>query len=187
MARRNKGEYPSSKEILKLLAGGAILVGSVLMPGLVEALPKIEEPWSDFDLYRLRQSLRRLKRRRMVTTKEERGKIVIVLTNKGKKEILRYSLDKMQIKKPRRWDKKWRVVTFDIPEKTRQARGELRKRLKQLDFYPLQRSVYVHPYPCAKEIEFLRQNYGVENEVTLLLVEKLEQEEEQFLRKYFGV
>lgn len=185
MARKSGGEYPSSKEILKLLAGGTVLAGSFLMPGLAKLLPSLEEPWSDFDLYRLRQSLKRLKRRKLIAIREENREVSIVLTKKGKEEALRYNLEKMQIKKPNRWDKKWRVVVFDIPEKKKQAREELRKRLKQLDFYPLQKSVYVHPYSCGKEIEFLRQNYGVQDEVSLLVVDKFEPEEEQFLRKYF--
>lgn len=187
MARKNRGEYPSSKEILQLLAGGAILAGSFLMPGLAKALPSLEKPWSDFDLYRLRQSLRRLKRRKMIATKEEGGETVIVLSNKGREEILRYKLDEIEIKKPRRWDRRWRMVIFDIPEKKKKAREAFRQRLKQLDFYPLQRSVYVHPYPCEKEIEFLRQNFEVENEASFVLVSEFESEEEQFLRKYFGV
>jgi len=42
------------------------------------------------------------------------GSLTIVLTENGKRKALTYQIDEMKIKKTQKWDKKWRVVLFDI-------------------------------------------------------------------------
>ena len=51
-----------------------------------------------------------------------------------------------------RWDKKWRIFMFDIPQELHLERNKLRSRLKTLGFYMMQKSVFVFPYPCEKEL-----------------------------------
>src|SRR3990167_2211250 len=64
-----------------------------------------------------------------------------------------------------KWDKKWRVVIFDIPEKSRMARDALRRKLKELEFRELQKSVFVHPYECKKEIDFIIEFFNLRHYV----------------------
>ena len=45
---------------------------------------------------------------------------------------------------------------FDIPEKFKSKRLIFQRKLNELDFYPLQKSVWLHPFSCEKEINFLR-------------------------------
>lgn len=51
-----------------------------------------------------------------------------------------------------KWDKKWRVVIFDIPQELHNKRNRFRKKLKSLGFYKIQKSVFVFPYPCENEL-----------------------------------
>ncbi len=67
----------------------------------------------------------------------------------------------MQIKKSAIWDRKWRVVFFDIPEKKRKARDALRNKLRELGFRELQKSVFVHPYSCQSEIDFIVEFFEI--------------------------
>lgn len=62
-----------------------------------------------------------------------------------------------------RWDKKWRVVFFDIPEKRRAERNVLRDKLKELEFREIQKSVFIHPYPCFDEIDFVVEYFQLRN------------------------
>lgn len=78
----------------------------------------------------------------------------------------------------KKWDGKWRVVIFDIPESERAARDALRRLIKQLGFRRLQRSVWIHPLPCEQEIDEISQAYGVQAYVTLLRVESFDRVEE---------
>lgn len=47
-----------------------------------------------------------LKNNNMVLVEEEKDVTTIILTEKGKKRALKYSLEKIEIKKPKKWDKK---------------------------------------------------------------------------------
>ena len=52
-------------------------------------------------------------------------------------------------------DGEWRIVIFDIPEKFKKAREALRMKLKELGFLELQKSVFIFPYECEDEINFI--------------------------------
>lgn len=85
---------------------------------------------------------------------EKHGEIYIRLTSQGNKKITRdfplFSLQK------RKWDKKWRVVIFDIEEANRSVRDSLRKKLKELGFGMIQKSVFISPHNVIKDmLEFI--------------------------------
>ncbi len=55
-----------------------------------------------------------------------------------------------------RWDGKWRILMFDVREKRRRVRSQLRRLLQGAGFVLLQDSVWVHPYPCDEFVQILR-------------------------------
>ncbi|KKW28521.1 MAG: PaaX domain protein [Parcubacteria group bacterium GW2011_GWA2_52_8] len=55
----------------------------------------------------------------------------------------------------KKWDHRWRVIVFDIPENLKKWREYLRKELKDLGFLPLQESVYITPFPVTGELDEL--------------------------------
>jgi len=59
------------------------------------------------------------------------------------------------------------------------------KALKKLNFLRIQKSVYICPYPCFDEIEYVRQLYNLGGEVTVLTVTGLENQ--QAYKEYFGL
>ncbi len=132
-----------------------------------------------------------LKRRGFVkVVKEKNDKIIIELTNSGKKKIREFSIDNISIPKSKKWDKKWRMVIFDIPSKFHKikfnkAREALRSKLKELGFFQLQKSVWVYPYPCADEILFIANIFEVEHCIEILTVEKMLYDNK--LRYFFGL
>ena len=91
----------------------------------------------------------------------------------------------MAIRKPRRWDGYWRIVIFDIPEKRRRGREALRNKLKQLGFYQLQKSCFVHPFDCKSEIDFVSELFEVSPYVNFILAKEIEGQ--TLLRKRFGL
>jgi phenylacetic acid degradation operon negative regulatory protein len=80
------------------------------------------------------------------------------LTSSGKNKIKRdFPFLKFQASK---WDKKWRVVIFDIQELTRRTRDRLRTKLKELGFGMFQQSVYISPYDIARDFaEFIESEH----------------------------
>ncbi len=176
--------YPHVKEILLLLAAGSVLSLSVLFP----TFPMILTPflsWSKYNKGRFKQTVNRLKAKKLVEIIEENGEQVVKITEKGRIKALKYKIEEIKIKEPKRWDKCWRIVIFDVPEGSKKLRDLFREKLKSLHFYPLQKSVWVHPFPCFDEIEFLRQIYGVGFDVSYVIAKKIE--EEKKLLSFFNL
>ncbi len=164
------------KEILAVLAGGAVIGISLIVP----TAPMILAPFigrNRYDQSTFNRVVDRLKKQRLVEITEENGQTLVRITEDGRIRALRYKLDEMQVKKPKVWDRKWRIVIFDITEKSKRMREIFRHHLKTMGFYMLQKSVWVHPYPCNNEIEFLKQVYGVGINVTYIVAEKIESSE----------
>jgi len=150
----------SQKVILLLLAG--ISLGLSNSPrGQWRILKSLSKEWKRINRQELYRSIRRLYESKLVDCREHRnGSISMVLNESGRRTALHYKLDEMCIPKPTKWDYKWRVVLFDVPEKKKKLREALREHLKQLGFIKLQKSVFVHPYECQSEIDFIIEFYN---------------------------
>lgn len=55
-------------------------------------------------------------------------------------------------KKKLKWDKRWRLITFDIPEKFRPERDWLRNHLRASHYQMLHKSVFVGKFPLEEEV-----------------------------------
>lgn len=85
---------------------------------------------------------------------EKQGEIYIRLTSAGNEKIVRdFPFLAFQNK---RWDRKWRMVIFDIEETSKQTRERFRRKLKELGFGMLQESVFISPYDIVQDFtEFI--------------------------------
>lgn len=76
------------------------------------------------------------------------------------------------------------MVIFDISELKKQYREAFRGKLKELGFYPLQKSVWIHPFNCNAEIQLLKDFFGLsDKEMKLVIAEEIGNDKE--LREYF--
>lgn len=92
----------------------------------------------------------RLLKTRRIEKEVKKGRVRISITPRGLEFLsMRLDLDKFSRKK---WDGKWRVVIFDIPEKKRKRRDDLRDQIKGLGFGMLQESVWISPFPIEEEL-----------------------------------
>lgn len=181
-----KHKYPPVKDILSVLAkvGGIALIFA--FPGAAPAIGALFSEDSSYEPWRAKNVIDKLAKRKFVTVEtQEDGSVRVEITRNGLTKALSYKLDEMILRQSNKWDKKWRVVIFDIPEKYKRIRDVFRLRLQQLGLYFLQESVYVSPYPCFEEIEFLRELYGVSFKVRYLLVEKIE--EDDLIKEHFSL
>lgn len=160
-----------SKKVLLLLIGGASLSLTRRPDQYFRIVKSIVKEWKKINERNLKLAIKNLYRSKLVDYKANNdGTVSIILTDSGRKKILKYDLDKIQIKKPIRWDMMWRVVIFDIPEEERQGRIALAEKLKELGFYPLQKSVFIHPYECKNEIDFIIEIFNLSPYVRFLRV-----------------
>lgn len=188
---------PKMKDVLELLGKGVLLSSLFLFPAAgigIKAIYDIYEQSKQkkdlqelekYDLSRLRYNLQRLYRQKIVKVTEENGYSTVCLTEKGKLRILKYKLEEMAITRPNNWDNKWRLIIYDITKFKKKEQEAFRRMLKKLKMLPLQKSVYLTPYPCDKEIEFLRQYFNVGEEVLYIIVQRLENE--KVYKRHFGL
>lgn len=178
---------PTVKVILALLGAGVILTAALLFPGLgylykVYQKAKFEQDkkkWEKFNSWRLRQIIKRLQKQKVVEIKNG----IVQITERGKKKLLKFNLEEMSLTKKR--DGKWRLVIYDVSNLRNEQRFLFRSMLKRLKFLQLQRSVYLTPFVCENEIEYLRQLFTIGNEVVILKVSGIENE--QTYKNYFGI
>ncbi len=184
---KEPGKYPSTKEILSVLAAvGAVGLILAFPPAIGGIAALIRLGRRDYSGWGMRRTLKRLKSQKYISVIEDvQGNVTVRITQQGMTRALSYKLETMALEKPKSWDKKWRVVVFDIPEKYKGLRDVFRMRLGQLGLYQFQESVYVSPYPCSDEVEFLRELYGVSFTVRYIVADRIEDDES--LRQRFNL
>lgn len=115
-----------------------------------------EKIWYEADRKQLFRILKRFRLEGVVKSiKEKDGVERLVLTDKGKAKYLWHQFNNLNLAKEKKWDGVWRIVLFDIPETIKNKRNALRRKLKKLGFIEFQKSVFVYPYPCEDEINFV--------------------------------
>jgi DNA-binding transcriptional regulator PaaX len=176
---------PTQKKILLLLLGG-VLIGFTYSPhGQRKVYREIKKEWKKIDREKFRKSISALQRSKDVRMKQNTdGSYTYILSQKGKKKALTYTFQEMKIP-THKWDGKWRLVAFDIPEEHKKARDALRWKLRRLGFQELQKSVFILPYECQNEIEFILEFFGIRKYVRYGVLESIDNEGE--LRKIFGI
>lgn len=83
------------------------------------------------------------------------------------------------------WDGGWRIVFFDIPEKKRKYRDYLRKIIKLIGFYELQRSIWVYPYPVPQFLQDLIFENNIKPHVRFITTNSIDNDRD--LRIIFGL
>ncbi len=177
-----KGEL--AKQILLASATGLAIVTALLLPGSAAMFAPLAKRFKT-KKHSFIKSLKALKRDRLIDFREVKDFSKIVITEKGREKLLKYDLDNLEIKKPKKWDGIWRVVTFDIPEDIRPARDALRAKLKELGFYQLHKSVFVFPYPCLDEIQFIEEIFKIGSYINFIEAKRIEGDE--WLRSEFNL
>jgi len=170
----------NTKEKILLLLLGGLAFGCSYTPGKQKmVLRTISREWKKLNPKELRDGISYLYRLRFIDKKEnEDGIIAVSLTEKGKFKALNFQLNNIKNKKEK-WDGKWRMVAFDIPEKYKKGRDALRHKLKKIGFCELQKSVFITPYNCEKKIGLLVEFFELEKYVRFGILESLDNE------KYF--
>jgi len=173
----------TKKKILLLLLGGVALGCAYLPRQQRRVLRDIGREWKRIDRQKLQRNTNALYKSKLVVLEQNSdGSYRYTLSDKGKSKALTYKFQEMKIPK-HKWDKKWRFVGFDIPEDYRKGRDALRQKLRLLGFRELQKSVFVFPFECQKEIEFVAEFFGVRKYIRYGILEFIDNDHQ--LRKIF--
>ena len=129
---------------------------------LVELKKEIGDPNLKSTLYRLEQ--------KGLINKSVKGYKLTLDGNKVVKGI------KNRINHLANWDGKWRLVTFDIPEKRRRDRDWIRNILYLHEYKPLQKSVFIGKFSLPEKIYRSIHERKLTEYIRLLIIGEIDEE-----------
>src|SRR3989344_3426892 len=148
------------KKVILILLAGVALSFARTPSKQIRIIKDVRKEWKEIDDRALKAAVKSLYSSKLINQKNNRdGTTTFELSEEGKHLALTYDIDNMKIYK-HPWDKTWRIVPFDIPERIKKVREALRLHLKNLGFKELHRSVFVLPYECKNEIEYIIEFYN---------------------------
>ena len=170
----------TTREILSYLAVAGVLAMVVTAPYALAGIARLYASVKKLSpeqtqIRRIAQALAAAKRGKLIIMREKPdGKFLVELSEKGRRRLKDVDYENLQIPMLKPWDGKWRIVIFDIPHTFRKSiRNAFTIKLKRLGFYLLQKSVWVHAYPCENEIRFLAELLNVSRFVHIIVAESL--------------
>lgn len=168
----------AAQRVLMLLAVGTLLGLQRNPRNQYQIIKGAAHWWKEIERRALYRAINRLYESKLVDFKynEKEKTNTIVLNREGRKIALIYNSEKMKVKPMKKWDGKWRIVTFDVPEKARYVRDGIRQALKRMKFFEYQKSVFVHPFECQDEIDFIVEFYEARPWVRFITADSLDNE-----------
>ena len=127
----------------------------------------------------------KLRKQKLIYIKQVGNDHIMSLTDKGNNIFLRFNYENLEIKQKKIWDRNFQMIIFDIPETKRGARDSLREKIKELGLVKFNDSVWIYPYPCQKEIDFIANYWNIGKYVQFALVKNITNRD--YLEKYFNL
>lgn len=185
-ARKKRVRGYIQKAVLATIAISGVLLVTMAVPNtlrLLKYVPGIRR-------YRFNQqaetALNRLAQKKWITFENRDGKRLARITEAGRYAFMTESRkNRLTTFIKRRWDKRWRVVIFDVPEKRRDVRDRLRSMMREFGFEHLQDSVWVYPYDCEDMVALLKAELKIGFSVLYMVVEQIENE--KYLKERFDL
>lgn len=167
-----------------VVVGGVVLVAATIPNAarLLKHFPGYKKG-ARFN-YQAKSALGRLAAKGLVTFVEEDGKRYARITEKGER-MLQIETERTAIMKKRKWDRRWRVVIFDVPERRKSVRDRLRRFMGEYGFVRLQDSVWIYPYDCEELIALAKAEFRIGADALYMIVERLERD--KHLREHFAL
>lgn len=178
--RKERWNKNIQKAILGTVAVAGVLAVAALAPNALQALGMLGRGKRAKE--RVSNSRKRLVQNGLLEY-SERG--LLKLTPKGEAKLRQLELHDFKLKKPNRWDKKWRLLIFDIREERKPTREKVRRTLVCIGFLHLQDSAWIYPYDCEDLITLLKSDFKIGRELLYIIADKIEND--GWLKKYFGL
>ncbi|MDE1966159.1 MAG: CRISPR-associated endonuclease Cas2 [Patescibacteria group bacterium] len=183
-ARKSRNKRDMQNAALVAVSTAGLIAVAALAPKLVNLLGSTG---LDAKLrYQTKSVLGRLARKGCIEFVKENDSTFVRLTARGE-QALEFERQKRSLAngKPRRWNKRYRLVIFDIPEKRRSLRTRLRAELASIGFLRIQDSTWLYPYDCEEFVAMLKAELRIGKDVLYAIVEQIEND--GWIRKHFSL
>jgi len=169
---------PLERQLLEELSAGDLLYGFLLSGTSTRLMYKLARERAQAR-YRRKLAAERLEEVGFVI--ERSGKLSI--TDEGVSALGSAVDSTAKLLGSTRWDGRWRLVIFDIPEKYRLLRNQVRDVLKKAGFVQLQQSVWVFPHECEDLVQLIQRESDLSKYILYGVLERVEGQER--LKKAF--
>lgn len=180
-SRKRKRNQDLTQLILGTVAAAGIISAALIAPGILVAIDKLGLVPAKRSRDSTRQARVRLIEQGLLKYKDG----FVSLTVKGQEALDGYNDRKFEVPKPKRWDGKWRVLIFDVPEVRKVTRERIRNSLIDIGFCRLQDSVWLYPYDCEDLVVLLKAELKIGRDLIYMIVDAIEADERW--RKHFGL
>jgi len=171
--------------ILTTLAVSGAVALVALAPALVAAVGMVARQTGGKFTYRARTAAGRLAQKGMVRFVERNGRKWLEITEQGRRSAeLEMHKAKMRLRK-RRWDRRYRLVIFDIPEERKTVRRHLRLLMRECGFLRVQDSVWLYPHDCEELVTLIKAELRTGKDVLYTVVESIEND--KWIKAHFGL
>jgi len=167
---KRKKKQDIQKTLLAVVSTTAILATAMVAPNVLQVFEQLGIVGS-----RKKESISRARIKLLrdgLLSKDKNG--YLILTKAGRVELARKQLAQYKIEKPRKWDGRWRMIIFDIPERRRKTRDQIRHTLSNIGFFRLQDSIWVYPYNCEDLIALLKSDMQIGKDLLYVIADSLE-------------
>lgn len=180
-SRKNTRNKNLQEAVLRSIQTAGFLSVVLLAPNALQIFGKRNALISKKDGASVNSVRHRLIKNGLIECSEGR----LSITKKGESFLQRLEQNNFKISRPKKWDKKWRIVIFDIKEERKSSRDKLRRTLIQIGFKKLQNSVWVYPYNCENLITLLKTDFKIGKDILYIIAEHIEYDRP--LREYFDI
>lgn len=180
-SRKRRQKQNLQKIILNTVQAAGLLSVALLVPNAISAMKRLRLLPSIQVISTINRSRQNLLRKGFL--KYENG--FLRLTSAGRLQMEILEQKHRNIENPKKWDERWRMLIFDIPEKRKGTREKIRRTLNTLGFERLQDSVWIYPYDCEDLITLLKADFKIGKDILYVIVESLEYD--SHLRKTFDL
>ena len=180
--RKRKRNQNLQRVILGVVATAGFLTVAAVAPNALQAIGMLSGGKNARQKEIINNSRKRLVRLGLLEYTKEG---FLKLTQKGEEKLHQLDLNEYKTETPKKWDKRWRIIIFDVKEERKHLRDKIRRTLVSIGFVRLQDSVWVYPYDCEDLITLLKTDFKIGKEVLYIIADTIENDSS--LKKQFGL
>ena len=185
-AKKQRRKAYIQNAVLTTVGVAGVIAVAMIAPNIFQAIPGIMGKKRYKLAFQARTAVARLSAKGYVCFVEKNGKKCIEITDVGRR-VLAIEQEKVRLAGTRgkRWDKKYRLVMFDIPQKRKSTRDFVRMFMRECGFLRLQDSVWVFPYDCEELVSLVKADLRIGKDILYVVVESIEND--GWIKKHFNL
>lgn len=185
-ARKRRKRRNFQNAVLEVVATTGIVALSALALPLLISVGMVAKQSGYRVRYNAKTTAGRLAQKGLVKFVEKNGRKHLEITEAGRRVIaIEQARALSSARAKRRWDKRYRVVMFDIPQTRKSTRDRLRSLMRDFGFLRVQDSVWLSPYDCEELVALVKAELRLGKDVLYAIVEEIEND--GWIKKHFGL